>query len=76
MKILSNFDDINGSKEPSDRHSKCSTVKDLKILLKQLHVDSCVLVKVPGRSHRCFPKFEANPMQLLSIPKLVEWMGQ
>ncbi len=36
MEIIHNFDAINDTKEPSGQHSKCSSVLNLKVLLKQI----------------------------------------
>lgn len=71
--ILNNFDIINHIKEPSDRHSRRSTHKDMGILLKQLE-DTNVFNVIPGRVHRSFPKFKANPVRHDSVKDLTEWM--
>lgn len=75
ISVLSNFDIINGIKEPSGRHSKRSTAKDMKLLLKQLQ-DSNVFNEIPGRRHKSFPKFEANPTLYLSVQKITQWMEE
>ena len=74
--MLSNFDLINGSSVPSGRHSKRSTAKDMKLLLKQLHEDTDVFAEIPDRFHRNFPKFEANPTKFLAVDKITQWMGE
>ena len=74
--VLSNFDAINGIKEQSGRHSKRSTVKDMKLLLKQLHEETEVFTENTGRFHKSFPKFKANPTRYLSVKKTTQWMGE
>ena len=64
--MLSNFDLINGSSVPSGRHSKQSTAKDMKLLLKQLHEDTDVFAEIPGR----------YPTKFLAVDKITQWMGE
>ena len=71
--VLSNFDAINGI---SGRHSKRSTVKDMKLLLKQLYEETEVFTENTGRFHKSFPKFKANPTRYLSVKKTTQWMGE
>lgn len=65
---------MNKIKPQSGRHSKRTTAKDMKLLLKQLHQDSKVFNNTPNRAHRNFPNFESNPIHYLSVAELTEWM--
>lgn len=76
VKIMRNFDKVNKIKVPSSRHSKRSCAKDMNLLIKQLHEDSCVFKKVPGRSHRYFTNFKANPMRGLKSAHINSWMHE
>jgi len=74
--ILKNFDKVNEIKEPSGRHGKRSCEKDMQILLKQLCDKSCVFATIPGRKHRCFPKFQSNIEQSIPHATLTDWMHE
>ena len=71
--ILENFDNENGIKRPSARHSKRSSEKDMVILLKQLQETSKVFYTRSGRTHQMFPKFNQNLMNSLCLPVLMQW---
>ena len=73
---LHQFDRSSGIKDPSARHSKPSSEKDMAILIKQLQDTSKVFDIVSGRAHRVFPKFEQNSMHFLTLPKLSQWMEE
>ena len=73
--VLRNFDSVTGIKKASTSHSKHSSLKDVDILVQQLHETSTVFNSVPGRKHRSFEKYKAN-MQCITVPELSEWMSK
>ena len=73
---ISNFDMVNGIKKSSINHSKHSCLKDIDILVKQLHDSSAVFNTVPGRKHRSFKKYKANCIKNITVPELSVWMNK
>lgn len=71
--IMKRFDLVNKIKEPSNQHSRRSTAKDMKLLLKELS-DSRVFHKVEGRKHINLSAVPSNPIKHISIPDITAWM--
>lgn len=77
IKILSDtmhsFDNHNGVPDESGEHSRKSSEKDLKTVLKLIFEDTKVFSSIPGRSHKNFPNFKSNSMKRISRKKLDKW---
>ena len=72
-KIVDCYDLENGVPHQSGKHAQKSEKRDCDKILEQLN-DIGVFTPTPGRKHRTFRNFRANPVRKLSTNKLKQWM--
>ena len=72
-KIVDSYDSENGVPHQSGKHAPKSEKIDRDKILEQLN-DIQVFTPTPGRKHRTFYNFRANPVRKLSSTKLKKWM--
>ena len=74
VKIMERFDSVHGIKKQSSAHSRYSSEKDLKLLLKEVS-DGRVFDNIPGRNMSTF-QTPSNSIKHASVAELKEWMNQ
>ena len=70
---LDNFDKISGVEHGSDKHTRRSDDKDLRLVINELQ-KSKVFVFSEGRKHGKFPQIRCNMLQSINRSKFDSWM--
>ena len=74
--LLTNFDSEHQCPNVNGSHTTSPSTKDRDIIIQQLREKAKVFHEIPGRYHKCFPKFLNNPIRQLKHKDFIEWLQQ